>query len=481
MPGAILEVANVRNYNFLNLDTGEQHCGVADRIDSSDFCSGTLCVWAHTLDILTQGDTITVILEADPFTADSPATLFTETQTIAQVVLTKNDVANAPLYKTNSFIGNFGSRLRVRVVGARSGGSSGDALDANISVSLCMKTGSTVGPDFGSQDVQTQGAFIAGQAAMVASDGDIRFESTAKMMARNNADTANAEIFQFGSVVDGIEFGDDVVVTSVTYSAKAAGSHKMNVGGSSIFQVSNKLESFVNTLQWRSTLDPEIKQDDISSASDGHDMVVQSQRNSGAGNDGAVIVKVGTSEVLTAAADIEGLGLSGGVLVSQRTGDSGALLAFSGSASRADILSLPRSTTGAGNDFEITGQDANGVGNGGLIGLEAGKADTNGVGGTASIEAGNSAGTNPGGDVTLQATTGVGTNQNGGMINFKGGGSTGSGVAGTTNFECPSPALGGGATATLGTIGGSGPGTAAQNQWLEIEIDGVRHWIPVWQ
>lgn len=41
-------------------------------------------------------------------------------------------------------------------------------------------------------------------------------------------------------------------------------------------------------------------------------------------------------------------------------------------------------------------------------------------------------------------------------------------------------ALGGGAAATLGTIGGSGPTTAAQAQWLEIDINGVAHWIPVW-
>lgn len=41
-------------------------------------------------------------------------------------------------------------------------------------------------------------------------------------------------------------------------------------------------------------------------------------------------------------------------------------------------------------------------------------------------------------------------------------------------------ALGGGATATLGTIGGSGPTAAAQAQWLEIDINGTPHWIPVW-
>jgi len=41
-------------------------------------------------------------------------------------------------------------------------------------------------------------------------------------------------------------------------------------------------------------------------------------------------------------------------------------------------------------------------------------------------------------------------------------------------------ALGGGAAATLGTIGGSGPTAAAQAQWVEIDIGGTAHWIPVW-
>jgi len=41
-------------------------------------------------------------------------------------------------------------------------------------------------------------------------------------------------------------------------------------------------------------------------------------------------------------------------------------------------------------------------------------------------------------------------------------------------------ALGAGAAATLGTIGGSGPTVAAQAQWVEIDINGVAHWIPVW-
>lgn len=41
-------------------------------------------------------------------------------------------------------------------------------------------------------------------------------------------------------------------------------------------------------------------------------------------------------------------------------------------------------------------------------------------------------------------------------------------------------ALGGGAAPTLGTIGGSGPTAAAQAQWVEIDVGGTAHWIPVW-
>jgi hypothetical protein len=41
--------------------------------------------------------------------------------------------------------------------------------------------------------------------------------------------------------------------------------------------------------------------------------------------------------------------------------------------------------------------------------------------------------------------------------------------------------LGGGSTPTLGTIGGTGPATAAQNQWLRVYIGTGAFFIPVWQ
>ena len=43
-------------------------------------------------------------------------------------------------------------------------------------------------------------------------------------------------------------------------------------------------------------------------------------------------------------------------------------------------------------------------------------------------------------------------------------------------------ALGGGAAATLGTIGGTGPTVAAQNTWLQMyDSGGISFWIPVWK
>lgn len=43
-------------------------------------------------------------------------------------------------------------------------------------------------------------------------------------------------------------------------------------------------------------------------------------------------------------------------------------------------------------------------------------------------------------------------------------------------------ALGGGSTATLGTIGGSGPATVAQNTWMRVlDSTGAAFWVPAWK
>jgi hypothetical protein len=42
--------------------------------------------------------------------------------------------------------------------------------------------------------------------------------------------------------------------------------------------------------------------------------------------------------------------------------------------------------------------------------------------------------------------------------------------------------LGGGSTATLSTIGGSGPATAAQNSWVKMyDLSGTPYWVPAWR
>lgn len=43
-------------------------------------------------------------------------------------------------------------------------------------------------------------------------------------------------------------------------------------------------------------------------------------------------------------------------------------------------------------------------------------------------------------------------------------------------------ALGGGATPTFGTIGGTGPTAAAQNTWMRVlDANGESFWVPAWK
>lgn len=54
-------------------------------------------------------------------------------------------------------------------------------------------------------------------------------------------------------------------------------------------------------------------------------------------------------------------------------------------------------------------------------------------------------------------------------------------TAGRITSALPEVALGGGAAPTLGTIGGAGPGTAAQNGWWPINMNGNVRWVPTWK
>lgn len=52
---------------------------------------------------------------------------------------------------------------------------------------------------------------------------------------------------------------------------------------------------------------------------------------------------------------------------------------------------------------------------------------------------------------------------------------------GIVNLVYAAVALGGGGTATLGTIGGSGPTATAQNAWLQVKINGTNSWLAFWR
>jgi hypothetical protein len=77
------------------------------------------------------------------------------------------------------------------------------------------------------------------------------------------------------------------------------------------------------------------------------------------------------------------------------------------------------------------------------------------------------------GTVTIAATAGAGGDTN---INIR---LTPLG-SGVIDIHYPTTALGGGSSATLGTIGGSGPTTAAQNSWVSVLVNGVAGWLPLW-
>lgn len=53
--------------------------------------------------------------------------------------------------------------------------------------------------------------------------------------------------------------------------------------------------------------------------------------------------------------------------------------------------------------------------------------------------------------------------------------------SGVVDVRYATTALGGGSAPTLGTIGGSGPATAAQNSWLKVKINGTASFLPVWR
>jgi hypothetical protein len=55
-----------------------------------------------------------------------------------------------------------------------------------------------------------------------------------------------------------------------------------------------------------------------------------------------------------------------------------------------------------------------------------------------------------------------------------------SGPSGVLGITSPAPAAGGGAGATLTTIGGSGPTSAGQAGWIKVTVNGTTAYLPYW-
>lgn len=174
-------------------------------------------------------------------------------------------------------------------------------------------------------------------------------------------------------------------------------------------------------------------------------------------------------------------------------------------ATANDELTIAFSTVG---DIEITpGQiAAANVNNSGGIDLTiiSGR-DTTGFGGAGGdlyLRAADGAAGNAGGDVFIQPGLGPASGGDGvvivrdhtgaGVVNFRSAGTlflkdidcSGQNVSNVATLDMSAVngvAISGAAGATLGnTGGGTGPATAAQNQWLTIDINGTTYFVPVW-
>lgn len=84
------------------------------------------------------------------------------------------------------------------------------------------------------------------------------------------------------------------------------------------------------------------------------------------------------------------------------------------------------------------------------------------------------------GQVNANDTVGIELRYSGKILTVDG---TAVHIASGTDFDLTSAmvAMGGGAAPTVGTIGGTGPATAAQNGWVRILVAGVATWIPAWR
>ena len=307
-------------------------------------------------------------------------------------------------------------------------------VDADTNPVLTVEGDRTTISDTTGDIIQFAEANSAGLTAL-ASTGDMRTGHPFTWNSRNEADTADYPVVRVLS--DVIEFGaDNDQLDGMNFSIGNAGAINFNTDGNTIFTATQSLLEMRADIRFRASVtDPMISLeadgdqstntltvaggDSTTAATDGGPLRARSGAPGAGGDPGAVIMGVGATDIAHWTITQDG---PFGIMFLDAAGPD------------FTIEYEPRSAVGATGILKIKGQDAGGAGN-----------------------------------------------DDGGMIEFDAGTATGSGVAGTVNFAVPSPALGGGSTATLGAVGSPGPTVAAQNQWLEIEIDGVRHWVAVWQ
>lgn len=126
---------------------------------------------------------------------NNPANTFA--YTLTPTAIAANRTLNLPLLTgTDTLVGEAHTQtLTNKTIAAGSNTITGIA-DTNVAVGAAI-LGTKISPDFGAQNVVTTGYYSTG--GTVASAGNIRFGNTHKFAARNNANSADACLAQYGS------------------------------------------------------------------------------------------------------------------------------------------------------------------------------------------------------------------------------------------------------------------------------------------
>ncbi len=210
---------------------------------------------------------------------------------------------------------------------------------------MTVASWTTAGNDFLTLGLAAASAGAAGNSA--AGTGTIRTTRLSSWKARNNGDTADVPVIDWGGGgTDLLTIGAGANTAGIVYNSNAAG-HQFNIGGVQKVSVANlTLNLFVGNVTWNNTnLNPTISQLPETSLNTSQAIVIQAQNNTHAGGTsvgGAVNLVSGTGTLKSGPVQLQ----AGGV-VKFAVEDAGVgFYAHATAAQAADMVAITDSTTG---------------------------------------------------------------------------------------------------------------------------------------